>query len=67
MTSFILLLFDCTLYPQTIGRGVVDKLTELSKIGFSVECFTGDFLRVIAKGVKVCGIQLGTDHQIQAI
>ena len=65
MTSFILLLFDCTLYPQTIGRGVVDKLTELSKIGFSVECFTGDFLRVIAK-LLVCGSQLGTHHQIQA-
>ena len=28
-----------------LGQRVADKLTKLSKVGFSMECFTADFLR----------------------
>ena len=32
-----------------LGQGVGDKLTKLSKIGFSMECFTADFLQFFTK------------------
>ena len=32
-----------------LGQGVGDKLTKLSKIGFSMECFTADFLQFFNK------------------
>ena len=48
-----------------LGKGVRDKFTNLSKIGFSIECFTADFLRFFTK--KRQKVALGcTCHQIQA-
>ena len=32
-----------------MGQGVGDKYTNLSKIGFSMECFTADYLRFYNK------------------
>ena len=32
-----------------LGQRVGDKLTKLSKVGFSMECFTADFLRFFTK------------------
>ena len=51
-----------------LGHWVVDNLAKLSKIYFSVECFTADFLRDFTKGDKIwlSGGRLGTCHQIQA-
>ena len=40
-----------------LGQKVVDKLTKLSKIGFSMECFTDGFLRFFVslwQSVKLC-------------
>ena len=34
---------------HNLGQKVRDKLTKLSKIGFSMECFTADFLRFFTK------------------
>ena len=41
---------------------------KLSKIGFSVECFTADFLQFFTKNVKIWVLigRLGTRYQIQA-
>ena len=36
-------------YLYYLGQKVTDKLTKLSKIGFSVECFTVDFLLFFTK------------------
>ena len=48
-----------------LGKGVTDKFTNLSKIGFSIECFTADFLPFFTK--KRQKVVLGcTCHQIQA-
>ena len=32
-----------------LGHKVGDKFTKLSKLGFSMECFTADFLQFFAK------------------
>ena len=50
-----------------LGQKFVDKLTELSKIDFSLECFTADFLRDFAKIVKIWLLVgwLNICHQIQ--
>ena len=34
---------------DNLGQKVVDKLTKLSKIGFSMECFTAGFLHFFTK------------------
>ena len=34
---------------DNLGQKVGDKLTKLSKIGFSMECFTADFLQLFTK------------------
>ena len=50
------------------GKGNVDKFTKLSKTGFSTVCFTADFLRALAKGVRIwllCG-RLGARRRGQA-
>ena len=43
-------------------------MTKLSKIGFSMEWFTADFLQFFTKNVKIWLLvgRLGTRHQIQA-
>ena len=38
---------------HNLGQKVGDKFTKLSKIGFSMECFTDDFLRLLSKNVKI--------------
>ena len=49
-------------------RGIVDKFTKSSKIVFSTECFTTDFLQFSSTNVKIgrLGGRLGALHQIQA-
>ena len=51
-----------------LGQKIGDKLTKLSKIGFSMECFTADFLRFFTEKRQNLALvgQLGTRHQIQA-
>ena len=51
------------------GQRVVNKFTKLRKIGFSMECFTADFLRVFNENMKIwlLGVRLGTCHQIQVL
>ena len=34
---------------DNLGEGVRDRFTDLSKIGFSMECFAADFLRFFTK------------------
>ena len=36
-----------------LGQGIVEKLAKLSKIDFSMECFTADFSRDFTKSVKI--------------
>ena len=31
------------------GQNIVDKFMKLSKVSFSMECFTADFLQVLAQ------------------
>ena len=47
---------------------IVDKLTKLSKIGFSMEHFSGNISRFTNTNVKICFCdgRLGTLHLIQA-
>ena len=47
---------------------VVDKFTKLSKIDFSMECFTVDFLRIFSEsiGAWASGGRLGARRRIQA-
>ena len=40
---------DC----YNLGQRVRDKFTKLSKISFSMECFTADFLQLLPKNVKI--------------
>ena len=58
MTEF----FDKNIHNQK----VVDNMRKLSKIGFSVECFTAYFLRVSNENVKIwlVGGRLGIPHKI---
>ena len=44
------------------------KFTKLSKIRFSVECFTAGFLQFSGSNVKTCpfGGRLGTRNKIEA-
>ena len=53
---------------HNLGQKVGDKLTKLSKIGFSMEWFTADFLQFFTKNVKIWLLvgRLSTRHQIQA-
>ena len=37
------------LFHYNLGQKFGDKLTKLSKIGFSMECFTTDFLQFFTK------------------
>ena len=50
------------------GQNIVDKLMKLSKIGFSMECFTADFLQFFSATVKIClwDSRLGNCHQFKA-
>ena len=48
---------------DNLGERIVDKFTKLSKIGFSMECFTADFLRVINPHMHKLGPQ-GPTHYI---
>ena len=52
-----------------LGQKVVDKLTKLSKIDFSMECFTADFLQDFTKIVKAWLLRgrLSTCHQFQSL
>ena len=43
------------------GQDITDKLTKLSKIGFSMECFTADLLQLFSATVK-----LSTCYQFKA-
>ena len=49
-------------------QNVADKFTKLSKRGFSMDCFTADFLRLFTEKCQNLGLggRLGTCHQIQA-
>ena len=51
-----------------LEQRVGDKLTKLSKIGFSMDCFTVDFLRFFTgkRQNLAFGWTAGTPHQIQA-
>ena len=51
-----------------LGIKIVNKLTKISKICVSVECFIADIPRFFSANVKTCllGGRLGTRHQIQA-
>ena len=40
---FVLEFIQVGALNYNLGKGIVDKLTKLSKLGFSVECFTADF------------------------
>ena len=35
--------------PKILDKKLEDKFTNLSKIGFSMECFTADFLKIFTK------------------
>ena len=52
-----------------VGQNIVDKYIKLSKVGFSMECFTADFLQFLSTTVKICllGGRLDTCHQFQAL
>ena len=52
-----------------LGQEVVNKLTKLSKIGFSMESFKADFLKFFSESVNtwLMGDRLGTRHQIQVL
>ena len=47
------------------SRKIVDKFIKLSKIGFSVEYFTGDFSQFSSVFLRIClvGGRLGTRYQ----
>ena len=51
-----------------LNTHVNKQIHEIKQIGFCMECFTADFLRVFNKNVKIwlLGVRLGTRHQIQA-
>ena len=42
-------------FNYNLGQGVGDKLTNLSKIGFSIECFTADFFAIFYQKVSKIG------------
>ena len=66
--SYKLCRFQNRNLTYNLGQKVGDKLTKLSKIGFSMECFTADFCDFLQKNVKIwlsVG-RLGTRYQIQA-
>ena len=45
----VLHFFWIGLHNYNLGQKAGDKLTKLSKIGFSIECFTADFLQIFTK------------------
>ena len=49
VVAFFHSIFYETCITYNLGQKVRDKLTKLSKIGFSMECFTADFLRFFTK------------------
>ena len=59
----------CIFCTQTynLAQKIVDKFTKLSKICFSMECFSDTF-SVFRLDVKICllGERLGTHREIQA-
>ena len=50
-----------------LGQNIVEKSAKLSKIGFSIECFTDAFLSFSCTFVKFCllGDQPATCHKFQ--
>ena len=38
----------------SLGQKIMDKFTNLDKIGFSMECFTTNFSRLYSPNVKIC-------------
>ena len=40
------------MHHYNLGQNIIDKSTKLSNIGFSVECFTADFLQFCSTTVK---------------
>ena len=52
---------------NNLGKKVEDKFTNLTEIGFSMECLTVDFLQFLQKNVKVwpLGGRLDTWQQTQ--
>ena len=50
------------------GQNIVNKFTKLSKIAFSVRCFTADLSQFSNTTVKISLLDdcLATDHQFQA-
>ena len=55
------LLHRCLIGSYNLGQKSADKLTKLSKIGFSMECFTADFLPFYTKKREnlACGCTAG--------
>ena len=49
--NILKLIRSCSFFttPYNLGQKVGEKLTKFSKIGFSVKCFTADFLRFFTK------------------
>lgn len=56
-----------TCFLDNLGWNIVCKFPKLSKIGFSIEYFTADFLKFSWTNLKtwLLGVQLGTCHQFQ--
>ena len=50
-----------------LGQNIVDKLTKLSELGFSMECFTVNLVQFSSKTIEIFlqGGRLGTCHQFQ--
>ena len=53
---------------RQLGKNVAGKVTKLSKISFSIERFTDDFLQFSKTTAQICLLVgwLGTSHQLQA-
>ena len=51
---------------SVLDEKIVDKFMKFSKMRFSMECFTTDFLRFTRTSVKIClmGGWLSTGYQI---
>ena len=57
-----------SLHYYNLGQNIVNKLTKLSKIGYSMEYFTADFLQFSSSTIKIYLMRdrLSTQHQFQA-
>ena len=55
-------------YPYNLGQNIVNKYTKLTKLGFTTECFSHDFLQFPGTIVKIwlLGYRLVTCDKLQA-